>query len=94
MRPLRAASVLPDISERPGLVGAPACGDVMKLQIKVKEGKIEDAVFKATPNPEGTPVLLPPLHLPPTHSAAPSAPWHTPPSISFLSRLPTLCGVS
>lgn len=30
-----------------GLVGAPACGDVMKLQIKVGEdGKIEDAVFK------------------------------------------------
>lgn len=29
-----------------GLVGAPACGDVMKLQIKVKEGKIEDAKFK------------------------------------------------
>ena len=29
-----------------GLVGAPACGDVMKLQIKVKDGKIEDAVFK------------------------------------------------
>lgn len=30
-----------------GLVGAPACGDVMKLQIKVsKEGIIEDAKFK------------------------------------------------
>lgn len=31
-----------------GLVGAPACGDVMKLQIKVNEenGKIEKAVFK------------------------------------------------
>lgn len=30
-----------------GLVGAPACGDVMKLQIKVsKEGLIEDAKFK------------------------------------------------
>ncbi|MDA0902315.1 MAG: Fe-S cluster assembly scaffold IscU [Proteobacteria bacterium] len=30
-----------------GLVGAPACGDVMKLQIKVSdEGVIEDAVFK------------------------------------------------
>ena len=29
-----------------GVVGAPACGDVMKLQIKVKDGKIEDAVFK------------------------------------------------
>lgn len=29
-----------------GLVGAPACGDVMKLQIKVKEGIIIDAKFK------------------------------------------------
>jgi nitrogen fixation protein NifU and related proteins len=30
-----------------GLVGAPACGDVMKLQIKVNpEGIIEDAKFK------------------------------------------------
>lgn len=30
-----------------GLVGAPACGDVMRLQIKVSEdGRIEDAKFK------------------------------------------------
>ncbi len=29
-----------------GLVGAPACGDVMKLQIMVEEGLIKDAVFK------------------------------------------------
>ena len=30
-----------------GMVGAPACGDVMKLQIKVGDnGVIEDAVFK------------------------------------------------
>ena len=30
-----------------GMVGAPACGDVMKLQIKVdEEGIIEDAKFK------------------------------------------------
>ena len=29
-----------------GLVGAPACGDVMKLQIKVEDGKIVDAKFK------------------------------------------------
>jgi nitrogen fixation NifU-like protein len=30
-----------------GLVGAPACGDVMKMQIKVdEEGIIEDAKFK------------------------------------------------
>ena len=31
-----------------GLVGAPACGDVMKLQVKIndKDGTIEKAVFK------------------------------------------------
>ena len=29
-----------------GIVGAPACGDVMKLQIKVKDGIITDSVFK------------------------------------------------
>jgi nitrogen fixation protein NifU and related proteins len=30
-----------------GLVGAPACGDVMKLQLKISEqGVIEDAKFK------------------------------------------------
>ena len=29
-----------------GLVGAPACGDVMKLQMRVKDGKVEEAVFK------------------------------------------------
>lgn len=36
-----------DRSVGTGLVGAPACGDVMKLQIKVDEnGKIIDAKFK------------------------------------------------
>ena len=29
-----------------GMVGAPACGDVMKLQIKVTDGIISDAKFK------------------------------------------------
>jgi Fe-S cluster assembly scaffold IscU len=29
-----------------GLVGAPECGDVMKLQIQVEDGKITDAKFK------------------------------------------------
>ena len=28
------------------IVGAPACGDVMKLQIKVEDGIIKDAKFK------------------------------------------------
>ena len=36
-----------DKSVGTGMVGAPACGDVMKLQIKVNdEGVIEDAKFK------------------------------------------------
>lgn len=36
-----------DLTVGTGLVGAPACGDVMKLQIKVNdEGIIENAVFK------------------------------------------------
>ena len=36
-----------DDSVGTGMVGAPACGDVMKLQIKVgKDGLIEDAKFK------------------------------------------------
>ena len=39
-----------------GLVGAPACGDVMKLQIKVKDGIIEDANLKHL-------VVVQPLHL-------------------------------
>ena len=29
-----------------GMVGAPACGDVMRLQIRVEDGIIKDAVFK------------------------------------------------
>jgi nitrogen fixation NifU-like protein len=29
-----------------GIVGAPACGDVMKLQIRVEDGVITDARFK------------------------------------------------
>lgn len=36
-----------DASVGTGMVGAPACGDVMKLQIRVNEdGVIEDARFK------------------------------------------------
>jgi len=36
-----------DSSVGTGLVGAPACGDVMKLQLKITEdGIIEDAKFK------------------------------------------------
>jgi nitrogen fixation protein NifU and related proteins len=35
-----------DASVGTGMVGAPACGDVMKLQIKVEDGIITDAKFK------------------------------------------------
>jgi nitrogen fixation NifU-like protein len=36
-----------DVSVGTGMVGAPACGDVMRLQIKVSDaGVIEDAKFK------------------------------------------------
>ena len=36
-----------DLNVGTGMVGAPACGDVMRLQIKVNnEGIIEDAKFK------------------------------------------------
>jgi nitrogen fixation NifU-like protein len=35
-----------DPSVGTGMVGAPACGDVMKLQIKVEDGIIRDARFK------------------------------------------------
>ena len=35
-----------DASVGTGMVGAPACGDVMKLQIKVVDDVITDACFK------------------------------------------------
>jgi len=35
-----------DVDIGTGMVGAPACGDVMKLQIKVQDGIITDAKFK------------------------------------------------
>jgi nitrogen fixation NifU-like protein len=35
-----------DSSVGTGMVGAPACGDVMRLQIKVEDGIIKDAKFK------------------------------------------------
>ena len=47
-----------DLDVGTGLVGAPACGDVMKLQIRIEDGKIEDAVFKArVPPPLPLPLL-------------------------------------
>ena len=45
--PRNVGSFENDDSIGTGMVGAPACGDVMKLQIKVNDsGIIEDAVFK------------------------------------------------
>jgi len=35
-----------DKSVGTGLVGSPRCGDILKFQIKVKDGKIIDAKFK------------------------------------------------
>ena len=35
-----------DLTVGTGIVGAPACGDVMRLQIKVEDGIITDAKFK------------------------------------------------
>ena len=35
-----------DVDVGTGMVGAPSCGDVMKLQIKVKDDIIEDVKFK------------------------------------------------
>ncbi|MBT8118496.1 MAG: Fe-S cluster assembly scaffold IscU [Gammaproteobacteria bacterium] len=45
--PRNVGSFENDESVGTGMVGAPACGDVMRLQIKVGDnGVIEDAVFK------------------------------------------------
>ncbi len=45
--PRNVGAIDEDGSVGTGMVGAPACGDVMKLQIKVSEGGIiEDAKFK------------------------------------------------
>ena len=45
--PRNVGSFEDDSNVGTGMVGAPACGDVMRLQIKVSEdGVIEDAVFK------------------------------------------------
>lgn len=36
-----------DLTVGTGIVGSPACGDVMRLQIRVQDGVIHDAKFKA-----------------------------------------------
>ena len=62
-----------DPSVGTGLVGAPACGDVMKLQMKVgPDGIVEEAVFKVRTRTAGCEcrfpgswsLLDPPLMLP------------------------------
>jgi len=35
-----------DVNVGTGLVGAPACGDVMKLQVKIEDGVITETKFK------------------------------------------------
>jgi nitrogen fixation protein NifU and related proteins len=35
-----------DCADGQGEVGSPACGDIMQMQIKVKDNKIEDIKFK------------------------------------------------
>jgi nitrogen fixation NifU-like protein len=44
--PRNVGKFVVDDSIGTGMVGAPACGDVMKLQIKVEDGIITDARFK------------------------------------------------
>lgn len=47
-RPRNVGSMADGKGVGTGIVGAPACGDVLKLQIKVdSNGRIEDAKFKA-----------------------------------------------
>src|SRR2546428_12899042 len=49
-----------DESVGTGMVGAPACGDVMKLQIRVgSDGRIEDARFKTYGCGSGVPARSP-----------------------------------
>lgn len=46
--PRNVGSFTDDSTVGTGVVGSPACGDVLKFQIKVdKNGRIEDAKFKA-----------------------------------------------
>ena len=54
-----------DVDVGTGLVGAPACGDVMKLQIRVGEdGRVQDAVFKVRVKPRCGRFIAAPPSLP------------------------------
>jgi len=46
-----------------GMVGAPACGDVMKLQIKVIDGIITDARFNLRNSQIAEELALPPVKI-------------------------------
>ena len=62
-----------DPSVGTGLVGAPACGDVMKLQMSIKDGKVENAVFKVSIRPPSRPAVATPVPA----AASKSAPHRT-----------------
>lgn len=67
-----------DPSVGTGLVGAPACGDVMKLQMRVgADGRVEEAVFKVPPAATSpTPATPSPLPAPfPRDAHSPSWRW-------------------
>ena len=62
-----------DPSVGTGLGGAPACGDVMKLQMSIKDGKVENAVFKVSIRPPSRPAVATPVPA----AASKSAPHRT-----------------
>ena len=79
-----------------GLVGAPACGDVMKLQLKINQsGVIEDAKFKTFGCGSAiasSSLIFSCSFITSPQAGAPTSP--VPTLGSFLSKLPTLRGFS
>ena len=63
-----------DPSVGTGLVGAPACGDVMKLQMSIKDGKVENAVFKVSIRSPSRPAVATPVPAPADKAHHPTAP--------------------
>ena len=60
-----------DPSVGTGLVGAPACGDVMKLQMSIKDGKVENAVFKVSTRSPSRPAVATRTRTPPAKRTTP-----------------------
>ena len=60
-----------DPSVGTGLVGAPACGDVMKLQMSIKDGKVENAVFKVSIRSPSRPAVATRTRTPPAKRTTP-----------------------